>query len=40
MLGKIKRIKSLQPKPLEEEIARSLGVWVWEWGEGVGRWYT
>ena len=26
VLGKIKRIKSLQPKPLEEEVARSLGV--------------
>ena len=25
VLGKLKRIKSLQPKPLEEEIARSLG---------------
>ena len=28
VLGKIKRIKSLQPKSLEEEVARSLGVWV------------
>ena len=25
VLGKIKRIKSMQPKPLEEEIAKSLG---------------
>ena len=25
VLGKIKRIKSMQPKPLDEEIARSLG---------------
>ena len=28
VLGKIKRIKSMQPKPLEEEIAKSLGNWV------------
>ena len=35
VLGKIKRIKSLQPKPLEEEVARSLGVWVCVWG---GEW--
>ena len=25
VLGKIKRIKSMQPKPLEEEITKSLG---------------
>ena len=25
VLGKIKRIKSMQPKPLEEEISKSLG---------------
>ena len=25
VLGKIKRVKSMQPKPLEEEIAKSLG---------------
>ena len=25
VLGKLKRIKSMQPKPLEEEVARSLG---------------
>ena len=36
VLGKIKRIKSLQPKPLEEEVARSLGVWVCVWGGGGG----
>ena len=38
VLGKIKRIKSLQPKPLEEEVARSLGVCVCVcvWGGGGG----
>ena len=28
VLGKIKRVKSMQPKPLEEEIAKSLGEWI------------
>ena len=32
VLGKIKRVKSMQPKPLEEEVAKSVGaceVHVW-----------